>query len=145
MTSRRSFRSDLAVAFGFAFAAIGCGPTYHPVTGVVLLGEKPLADAAVAFHPVESGPVGHAVTDAEGRFDLMSANQRGMVVGEYRVTVAKVKVTGMQATPEGVEAGVGAQPVEKWFTPKKYASIDSSGLSAKVPSSEPYRFELSDR
>jgi hypothetical protein len=55
------------------FAIIGCGGVkYVPVSGVVTLDGKPLANAMVLFQPIgDQGGVGStAKTDSEGRYKL---------------------------------------------------------------------------
>jgi hypothetical protein len=65
---------------------------FAEVSGVVNLNGKPMPGALVEFLPDPEkgtrGPVSSATTDAEGRFDLVSSDQRdGAVVGFHRVLV----------------------------------------------------------
>jgi len=125
---------------GLLLAASGCGPHYHPVSGRITLDKQPLADAGVMFHPKAAGPVGSAVTDANGNFQLVMANHSGALAGDYVVTVIKQKVTGVRSDesvePEGVRT--------EWLTPERYSKRDSSPLKATVPAdSARYDFALS--
>jgi hypothetical protein len=74
--------------------AIGCGSPspVAEVSGIVLLDGKPMPDALVEFCPDPEkgthGPVSAATTDEEGRFHLVSHDQRdGAVVGSHRVLI----------------------------------------------------------
>ena len=111
-------------------AATGCSksgegrqPTFA-VTGKVLDGSKPVANATVVFHPVgDAGPKPHGKTDANGEFKLTTYDgddgDDGAPAGKYKVTVE------LWAT---VTADGG--PVNK--IPAKYARPDSSGFAAVV-------------
>jgi hypothetical protein len=82
-------------------AVVGCGSKppaikTRPVTGTVNLKGQPLANATVAFFPVDSG-VGMSATgetDAQGHFKVQThaggtTFVPGAMVGEYKVTVSK--------------------------------------------------------
>src|SRR5262245_7032238 len=78
-------------------ALVGCGSSAKvvPVSGVVTLNGKPLANAHVVFQPEASGgksAVGvgsYAITDASGGYTLKlsDTDQPGAVVGKHRVEV----------------------------------------------------------
>src|SRR5690606_12636643 len=102
MMPRRPFIVVLFLAGNLL--AVGCSGTpglmTYPVTGSVVRGGKPVAEATVTFHPEQPWPEGiHrplAITDANGQFTLttIQAND-GAPAGDYRVTVelrAKVRV-----------------------------------------------------
>jgi hypothetical protein len=90
------------VARSAAFAAIaavfvGCGGSEKvvPVSGVVKLDGKPLANAYVSFQPTaatgssKAGIGSYGVTDASGKYSLKTADndQSGAVVGPHRVEI----------------------------------------------------------
>jgi hypothetical protein len=119
---------------GLGCSLAGCGGAdYLPVSGAVTLDGKPVAGAAVAFVPVEDGPVGNAITDAEGRFDLNTVNERGVLAGNYRVGVVLQEVGAWAGDPTGTSGSPppGAPP-PKWIVPYRYASPETSGLAADV-------------
>ena len=75
----------------------GCGGTkFAPVSGRVTMGGKPLAGVVVSFQPiaesrnVDPGPGSTAITDADGRFTLISQldKRTGAVVGKHRVRIS---------------------------------------------------------
>ncbi|WP_437226139.1 hypothetical protein SH661x_004429 [Planctomicrobium sp. SH661] len=76
---------------------IGCskekGPACYPVQGQVFLDQKPLADAMIEFHPIQS-PDTHfphpiAATNAQGRFQLTTLKLNdGAPPGDYAITVS---------------------------------------------------------
>ena len=76
-------------------AAGGCGKRVKsvPVSGLVTIGGKPLADVAVNFSPQTGGQVdayaAYGKTDKEGRFTLRLADneQAGATAGLNRVTL----------------------------------------------------------
>jgi len=80
-----------------ALLALGCGQTgkLAPVSGVVTLDGKPLANALVSFQPVASqgtttaGFGSYGTTDATGKYALRTsdADAPGAVVGSHRVEI----------------------------------------------------------
>lgn len=121
-------RSALRLAFILlAVVAAGCskpGETRQPtfaVSGQVLDGANPIANATVVFHPVgDLGVKPHGKTDANGEFKLTTYDgDDGAPAGRYRVTVE------LWAT---VTADGG--PINK--IPAKFAKPDSSGFTAEV-------------
>jgi hypothetical protein len=67
-----------------------------------------------------------ATTDAEGRFSLTTANQRGALIGEHRVSISKVEtitIPQRQGFP---------LYQHKSHIPAKYGDVTTSGLSASV-------------
>lgn len=97
---RRKPSRYLTLAF-CSLACLGCGSDefpFAPVSGVVELNGEPLADAWVGFDPmaksggVAAGKSSYARTDAEGRFELASIDDRkGAVVGPHRVWIRTFK------------------------------------------------------
>ncbi|QDT63447.1 DUF4198 domain-containing protein [Calycomorphotria hydatis] len=70
-----------------------------PVSGQVLLADKPLANVTIRFSPLRqtdspnSGPSSYGKTDAEGRFELKTARVNsvpGAVAGPHRITFDSV-------------------------------------------------------
>ena len=127
MIKRSRTLLHLALPFVLAAVATGCSksgegrqPTFA-VTGKVLDGTKPVANATVVFHPVgDAGMKPHGKTDANGEFKLTTYDgDDGAPAGKYKVTVE------LWAT---VTADGG--PVNK--IPAKYARPDSSGFTAEV-------------
>lgn len=66
---------------------VGCTPSETvPVKGVLLRNGKPLPNYVVTFYP-EQGRTSIAITDAEGRFELIYTDKiRGAVRGKHKVT-----------------------------------------------------------
>jgi hypothetical protein len=126
-------RTRRLVLIGVGLVAMGlssCGkdgrkPTF-PVSGQVLQGNKPVANATVILHPVEeSGPdtvKPHGRTQADGTFTLTTYDgDDGAPAGDYRVTVEL-----WLASPRGDEGPSNRLPA-------RFAQPGSSGLSASVP------------
>lgn len=121
----------------------GCGSTegpFAPVSGVVLLNGKPLADASVSLTPVVSdkatyGPGSHGITDATGRFTLKVSthNAKGALVGKHTVRIS------LADAPKGDPGGAH---LTKELLPARYNS--KSELVFEVPRSgtSEARFEL---
>jgi hypothetical protein len=91
-------RTSLAIhlAAGLAVLAAGCSgnnqPTCYPVRGQVLRDGAPLAEALVAFHPLDQRaqvtPKPVAYCDEQGRFHLMTFRSGdGAPAGRYAITV----------------------------------------------------------
>jgi hypothetical protein len=143
-----------------ALAAGGCGPTYHPVSGVVKLDGSPVAGATVTLISDDGLKSYSGFTDAAGAFTV-SGDKPGALAGNYKVTVTKVTpVAGAEGMSPGnpeymklmmkehKEAGGGKagampgmatmSPAGKAAGPKTelpvaYATPQSTPLTAKVP------------
>ena len=96
MGMRSSLRLGLAVLL---LAAVGCGasgPKIVPVSGRVMMDNKPLAKARVTFQPIGKGgnlypgPGSYGETDADGNYSLKTVgdDKPGAVVGEHRVEIS---------------------------------------------------------
>jgi hypothetical protein len=118
------------------FASGGCdrGPKLQPVTGIVFLDGKPLAEASVKFEPTSKGQEsGVGGTDADGRFRLRTRKLTGIPFGSYRVGISKV--VWLPGKNEGT-----------WRSPQKYGDPAASGLTAEVtPEKHDFEFKLSSK
>jgi hypothetical protein len=101
------------------------------VSGIVRLDGKPLGDAAVAFQPVDNGPVACGSTDADGRYRLETGNRLGLAPGNYRVTISKDRFLGI--AKNGLPTA-GAIKVER-VVPLKYSDPATSPLRAEIGNS----------
>jgi hypothetical protein len=111
----------------------GCnrsGLDLAPVEGVVMYQGAPLADAGVLFKPSQ-GPFAMGVTDEEGRFTLITANQEGALIGEHQVAISKAETIVRHVTGNPM-------PVyqTKALIPEKYFDAASSQLTASVKDDE---------
>jgi hypothetical protein len=88
-------KSEVVLSVFIATALVGCGSSgkVAPVSGVITLDGKPLANGHIAFQPEsQSGTkaVGSfAFTDANGAYKLRTADteQPGAVIGKHRVEI----------------------------------------------------------
>lgn len=92
MPRRRSL--SLAATFVAASIMVGCdsGPALVTVTGAVTQEGQPVSHAAVLFSPDPSNAAlvpGEGVTDAEGRYRLVSDQRNGAVPGKYHVVIKR--------------------------------------------------------
>jgi hypothetical protein len=123
----------LLFAFSLLLFTAGCSGLV-PVEGEVLLDDKPLPKADIAFIPQAGGRTVTGKSDAQGKFLLTTiAPNDGAKPGEYKVTVTarEVKYEGKPGSEEGF--------VEKhtWLAPEHYSDPAKSGLTAKVSAAEP--------
>jgi hypothetical protein len=116
----------------------GCGsPDGVTVTGRVTLDGRPLPNAEVTFHPLgdTKGLGGSAVTDADGRYELVSARvNKGVAPGEYRVVVSR------RLRPDGSPPDPNVPPIEsdaRETLPAAYSRLDASTLTARVSREKP--------
>jgi hypothetical protein len=127
MNSRHSRLLLLAL---FGLGSFGCGRSgiaTHPVHGRVMLGDRPVTDALVVFHPLQPGWQGEhkplAYTDANGCFELMTSKPGdGAPEGEYTITVVRREVDA-----EGDE-----RPNARNLLPARYADPKRSGFRFHV-------------
>lgn len=122
-----------------------------PVSGVITLDGKPLADADVGFAYLGVPPEGFAGsagrTDAQGRYELQTGTKKGAVAGQYRVTVSRLAAPGgVTLNPaEGLDMGqLAASGQVTQTVPVKYTDINSTDLSTTVEKSKSdgYNFDL---
>lgn len=128
MFSLRDTGSWTCAILSFALMATGCSrsgearrPTF-PVTGKILDGAKPIANATVVLHPIggEGAPKPRGKTDENGNFTLTTYDGNdGAPAGKYQVTVE------LWAT---VSADGG--PVNR--IPARYARPETSGFTAEI-------------
>ncbi len=84
-----------AILAAAAASAAGCGasgPDLVTVSGLVTQEGQPVAHAAVIFSPDPSNApmlAGEGVTDAEGRYRLISDERNGGVPGKYHVVISR--------------------------------------------------------
>jgi hypothetical protein len=109
--------------------------------GEVTLNGQPVISADVAFMPTVEGPESapaQAITDDAGRFEVVSlfdqgrTTRTGMLTGSYAVSVTQLEQVSSSARPP------------RNLLPEKYASPETSGLSADVNSQgeNHFKFEL---
>lgn len=143
-TSGRTARKRDGTRWAVLLAvALGCaneprGPDTVVVTGKVTRAGAPVAEAIVNFQPVQPhGSEAQAYTDAAGAFDVSvylpnREMKRGMVPGQYLVSVRKLE------TPSGESTLQAPRNV----LPEKYASPTTSGLEVTVAPGGPNDFTL---
>lgn len=129
----------------------GCGDSglkLADATGTVMLDGEPMPYVGVVFHP-QVGPIATGNTDAEGRFSMTTARQKGALVGEHIVTVAGGSGSGV-AYSKGQGNTIGApikrrgQQVGRPRLSSRYASPTTSDLRVTVKAGEKndFTFEL---
>jgi hypothetical protein len=138
MTRRTGVRRGLPLLIvSAAVVAGGCGPgrpTTVPIRGSVTLDGKPVAQATVLFVPIAGGVPARGATGVDGGFTLTTfAEGDGALAGKHRVSVSKMRVTGVEATEDGMlPATVSGEVRTIWVTPQKYADATTSGLEVDV-------------
>jgi hypothetical protein len=125
----------------------GCGgssgPELYPATGVVTYQSKPVAGATVTFIPEGKATFASAITDTDGKFDLRTGADRGVVAGKAAVTVTWFASSGSgpatSMTPEQMQqmqmSGQLTEQLEKQnqsLIPERYGQAATSGLSFEV-------------
>lgn len=153
-----SIRRTACIVICFA-CATGCGKERKkgpqldltPVSGTVTLDGKALADADVGFAFQGAPPAdfyGSAGrTDSQGRFELQTGEQKGAVVGNYKVTVSRlVAADGATLKPEEGMDMVQLQRAGnvKQTVPAKYTDDATTELKTTVEKgkAEGYDFDL---
>lgn len=150
MYCRSSFGAWGVLLLGLTAFAAGCGknsggPALTPVTGVVMLDGKPLADAKLTFYltgpavPGFSASVG--TTDETGKYQLTSRGKPGAVAGVFKVTISRiVSANGAAVKPEeGMDMQqLAMQGQAKESLPAEFSDFDRTTLTMTV---EPGRAE----
>jgi hypothetical protein len=134
--------SRLLLLLSVVVLIVGCGPAgpkIAPVSGVVMMDGKPLANVGVAFQPIGTaenpnpGRGSSGVTDANGRYTLkIDGEIDGAVVARHRVCISSVQNTAFN--PEtGSEDGAPAQremiPAQYNFESKLEFDVQPEGTS----------------
>jgi hypothetical protein len=128
----------------------GCGARPVPVKGIVIFDDKPLANAAVEFHPeAAGGRDATGFTDANGAFELTTLRSKdGALPGSYKVTVrfsepASIPVdmkTAASVQKSMAEATKSRQP--SIVIPDIYRQVDQTPLQCKLPEDRNVKLEL---
>lgn len=103
----RWFTCCVFALLGCCFIGCGGGPTkpkteIFPVAGAVRYKGAPLTDATLTFTPKGEtlGFTGSARTDKDGKYSLIDMHgNKGMVAGEYAVTVSRRVMPGGAVVP----------------------------------------------
>jgi hypothetical protein len=132
-------QTAVGLCLAFMTIAAGCnrnGLDLVDVEGVVKFDGAPLAGAGVVFVPSQGLPA-MDITDENGEFTLVTANQPGALVGEYQVAVSKIKTTEIPQ-PYGFP-----EYKTEYLIPRKYSQATTSGLTATVEDDgEYFEFDL---
>jgi hypothetical protein len=127
----------------------GCGgtdrPPLAPVSGVLLNGDKPVADATVTFNMEgkEMPRVGMGKTDSEGKFYITTYDTRdGAYIGTHVVTISKIAASdvvgggemeiGSEAYGKAMEAAATNTAPPKQEIPDRYTKVETSPLKITV-------------
>lgn len=111
----------------------GCAsdnPGLVPVTGVVTMDQRPIAELIVTFTPVGSTPGSGALgaTDSKGRFSLTNVRGgEGAYAGRYRISLYPAPVKRASELPTDVVSS-GAVGV-----PEAYLNPNRTPLRTNVP------------
>jgi hypothetical protein len=89
------------------------------------------------YYPTATGPSASARIDDEGYYSVQTGSERGIVPGEYQVTIIANEPSAQLDTG-------GPPPLGKSIVPQRYRSKATSGLLVTVePGSNEIDLELS--
>jgi hypothetical protein len=135
-------------------AVAGCGskertgsdPVY-PVTGIITLRGKPVAQAEVTFYNAAKNRSAFGKTNDKGEYKLTTfAPNDGAVEGQHAVTVVKVEAPAASTPVAPIESpayqppgfGESTEPKPpKSELDEKYAKQETSGLTATIKTDGP--------
>jgi hypothetical protein len=138
----------IVVAATAALTLVGCSssePGLVPVSGVVMLDDKPIGKAAVMFHHA-SGRTAYGVTGEDGVFHLTTRDPGdGALIGDYSVTVSLTRQEGgVQPNDAGLEDY--SRPIldEKtiFIVPKVYNDPRTSPINVTISKASKLRIDL---
>ncbi len=123
-----------------------------PVSGVVTLDGKPLANADIVFYLEGDRSQGYhgsgGKTDAQGKYTLTSIAGSGAAAGNYKVAVSRI--TDPQGKPVVLQEGIDMEQLRmqgqaKESLPEKYSDSEKTELKATVEKgkADGYDFPLS--
>ena len=131
-------------ALAWIVGQVGCGgEPVGTVQGKVTYRQAPVATGSVIFQNADGTVAMSANLNADGTYQVKSADRDGLPPGQYKVAISPGVIGSGEvvlATMPG-QAPVGPPPV-----PAKYHSPENSGLSATVAAgtNPPFNFELTD-
>ena len=156
------FASLLTVACAIV-SATGCGKGLRPVSGKLVVDGKPgMEGARVVFVPQGNTKMANGVVGADGTFEMMTYQAKGVMPGDYKVTMINstksIPQPDFAAVPEGsrtpppgwfewqakVTKLLENPPKEPGWIPKSYSDISQTPLKWSVPKDGPKAtFEIS--
>jgi hypothetical protein len=115
----------------------GCGPSYYPVKGKVMVGDKPAVGATVMLFPDGEKPAKFTppagTVGEDGTFTLSTGGKVGAPAGKYIVTVTWPAAPKKISEKEKMQ-GLGEDGPDQLNG--KYATADKSKLRAEVQAGE---------
>lgn len=147
----------------FLISVLGCGqptdpnrPKTYPVSGTVTQAGQPVEGANVVFQLADGSRGAVGVTDASGKYTLMTFSAGdGAVAGDHKVAITKYDRPAITPKSDGSIADTGDEPEEeetgrrpaddsepKSLLPEKYANPERSGLTATVSESGENKFDF---
>ncbi len=129
--------APLALLAAALVLGTGCSRERGNVVGRVTFQGKPVTNARVVFCDPEYGTYITAALDADGRFEMRTAEGPGLWVGPYKVTIV----------PELEEPPIGPAPPPKPRpappVPPKYMDPRTTPLVVDVEeTNDPFEFDL---
>lgn len=141
MIKSLSFATCLLTCMLFSTSFQGCGqvdrgslPEVYPVSGIVTMDGKAVANATLSFQLIEGSRSAIAQTDERGRYQLTTFHSDdGAIPGEYQITV-------MQFSTQPVDYPVRQSEDDRNYVdyvpvnmlPEKFSDARRSGLTAVV-------------
>lgn len=137
------------LVLSLSVAVVGCAdenaaPKLYPVTGTLTVGGKALPNITVQLSPVSQDKdkkilPGIGVTDAEGKFSILTNGDKGAASGKYKVvlTAGTAKAPGQQ---DSVEDAMKKQ--EEMM--KKMQQAQSSGSQTIATEAPPFPSQWGD-
>ena len=122
-----------------------------PVTGIVTLDGKPLADADVGLFFDGEPPKGFissgAKTDSSGKFVVMTGSKPGTVPGRYKITVSQLRLLDNSPIKLDPSKGIDFEQLRtagqlKQLLPDRYSDPASTQLSAAVAGGDKNELKL---
>jgi hypothetical protein len=134
---RPPLRIGLVAFLSLVLPTTGCGPSYYPVKGKVMVGDKPAVGALVMFFPEGERPPKYtppaATVGEDGTFTLSTGSKVGAPAGKYIVTVTW-PAPPKKVSEKELAQGLGEDGPDQFNG--KYATPDQSKLRAEVQTGE---------
>ncbi|MCO6047457.1 hypothetical protein NG895_26435 [Aeoliella sp. ICT_H6.2] len=144
---RSLYRSFALLLVACCFVAVaGCGPDSNvaPVSGTVSFEGNKVAEGTVTFYPTSGGRPATGTIQPDGTFTLSTFDPKdGAMIGDHKVAIEARQLPKAPPAPTSLEEEIaGGSPVPvgkvtiKWLVPEKYASAQTSELTATVNSGQ---------
>lgn len=139
----KNFCVVLGIALLFALGCKPAGPPVATVGGKITLGGKPLPGGFITFQSEDGTRSVVGEINTQGTYEIRTHDSAGLPPGKYKVGIKPPAPPRTSDEPPLAGEALTYQPPKERLIPERYASFETSGLTADVTlENKSYDFEL---